>query len=138
MMIRSGGGEGVKGTGIAVDAGIITVGVNVDEAGINVAVGVVTEGLHAHTLSSRIVETSSLDLLIRLTLISIPLTLRSSHVPASLLTLTGQFLQDFQRLLFAAVAILTAGSHAGGTAIRTGTFAHEFKCPCHEFSMHLE
>jgi len=88
-MIRSGGGEGVKGTGIAVDAGIVTVGVNVDEAGINVAVGVVTEGLHAHTLSSRIVETSSLDLLIRHTFISIPLTLRFEAYSGQLVNLDG-------------------------------------------------
>jgi hypothetical protein len=76
MMIRSGGGEGVKRTGIGVDVGIIAVRVNVGEAGFNVAVGVVTEGLHAQTLSNTIVETSRLDLLISLTLITVPLTLR--------------------------------------------------------------
>jgi hypothetical protein len=86
---RSGGGEGVKGTGIAVDGGIIAVGVNVGEAGINVAVGVVTEGLQAQTLSNRIVETSSLDLLISLTLISIPLTLRFESRSSQLVSLDG-------------------------------------------------
>jgi hypothetical protein len=73
---RSGNGEGVKVAGLAVDIGIIAVGVNVGEAGINVAVGVMTEGLHAQRLNNRIVEASRLDLLISLTLISIPLMLR--------------------------------------------------------------
>jgi len=88
-MIRSGGGEGVKGTGIAVEVGIIAAGVNVGEAGINVAVGVVTEGLHAQTLSNRIVKTRRLDLLIGLTLISIPLTLRFGSRSSQLVSFDG-------------------------------------------------
>ena len=72
----SGNGEGVMVAGIAVELEIIAVRVNVGEAGINSAVGVVTEGLHAQTPSNRIVEASRLNLLIRLTLISIPLTLQ--------------------------------------------------------------
>lgn len=75
-MERSGNGEGVMVAGIAVDIGVIAVGVKVGEADINVAVGVGTEGLHAQTASNRIVEASRLNLLIRLTLISIPLTLQ--------------------------------------------------------------
>ena len=138
MMIRSGGGEAVKGAGIGVEVGRIAVRVNVGEAEINVAVGVAMEGLHAQTLSNRIVDTSRLDLLNSLTLLPIPLTLGFGSVPASLLALTGQFLQYFQCLLFASIAILAAGAHARGTAIRTGTFAHEFKRPGHQLSMHLE
>jgi len=48
--------------------------VRVGEAGIDTVVGVVNEGVHAHRLSHRMIETSRLNLLIRLTLISIPLT----------------------------------------------------------------
>ena len=58
---------------IAVGTGMVAVCVNAGEARINVAVGVVIEGLHAHRLSSRMIETSSLDFSIRLTFISIPL-----------------------------------------------------------------
>ena len=94
-MIRSGGGEGVKGTGIAVEVGIIAVSVNVGEAGINVAVGVVTEGLHAQTLSNRIVKTSRLDLLVSLALISIPLTLRFESRSGQLVNLDGSIPSGF-------------------------------------------
>ena len=94
-MIRSGGGEGVKGTGIAVEVGIIAVSVNVGEAGINVAVGVVTEGLHAQTLSNRIVKTSRLDLLVSLALISIPLTLRFESPFSQLVGFDGSILSIF-------------------------------------------
>ena len=72
-----GNGEGVMVANIAVGPGTVAVCVNVGEAGINVAVGVVTEGLHAHRLSNRMIETSRLDSLICLTLISIPLMLLS-------------------------------------------------------------
>ena len=75
MRIRGGNGEGVMVANIAVGAGTVTVCVNVGETGINVAIGVGTEGTHAHRLSNRMVETSRLDFLIRLTLISVPLTL---------------------------------------------------------------
>ncbi len=67
---------GVRVANGTVGAGMVAVCVNVGEAGINnVAVGVITAGVHAHRLNNRIVETSRLDLLVRLTLIFIPLTL---------------------------------------------------------------
>src|SRR5690349_5326657 len=91
----SGNGEGVMVAGIAVELEIIAVRVNVGEAGINSAVGVVTEGLHAQTLSNRIVATSRLDLLISLTLISIPLTLRFESRSSQLVSFVESVLSIF-------------------------------------------
>src|SRR5690349_19561100 len=138
MLIRSGGGEGVKGTGIGVDVGIIAVRVNVGGAGINVVVGIATEGLHAQTLSNRIVETSSLDLLNNLTLLSIPLTRQFGSGASQFISFDGSIPSIFPVLPVCPHSHSRRRCPRRGTAIRTGPCAHEFKRPGHQLRMHLE
>ena len=62
------------------------------------------------------------------------------HAPQNLALFVNrpQFLENLQRFLLAPIPILATRSHAGGTAVRAGTFADEFEGAPHQFIMHLE
>ena len=49
-----------------------------------------------------------------------------------------QLFQDFQRFLLAPVAVLTAGSYTGGTAVAAGTVADQLQGAGHELLVHLK